>query len=170
MATIIAWGPVVSQWIVLLKIFLCIVLAYFLVRSIFKLVGHVDSSDSKTSGERFHWLLYPWRDKPTRAVVAWSLALVVAILFIFLTPSASVDKTLDTPNDGIEKQMQKTKIPTEKQLQKDAINKDKETHKKNFKNVDSPGIHYKPPKIDPEKNIDAILKRTQNRNKKENRK
>ena len=170
MATVIAWGAVLPQWVVFLKILLCIVFLYFLVRAIFRLVGHVDSSDSKTSSERYHWLLYPWCHKPVRAVVMWGLATVVAILFLFITPSAKVDKTVDTSNESIEQKMQKTKVPTEKDLQKDAIKKDKETRKENFKNVDSPGIHYKPPKIDPEKNIDAILKRTKDRNKKENKK
>ena len=66
--------------------------------------------------------------------------------------------------------MKETKVPTQKELQKERKKRDKETREKNFKHVDSPGIHYKPPKTDPEKNINEILKRTQNRNKKENKK
>lgn len=173
METIFAWGnQATGQWRTVLAALLVLVCAMFTVRAFWKLLRYAESSSSKTSRERYHWIMFPWKHEPTRTATTLLFLTIGAVLFLFLFPSAEYNenKVPDVQNPGVQKEIDKTKIPTGKQLHNDAIKKDKKTRKDNFKNVNSPGIRYKPPKIDPEKNINEILKRAQDRDKKETKK
>lgn len=152
-------------WITLANIVLCVALLGWTVQAVWHLWDQAHSSSGMTSHDRLHWLRHPWRYRSTRSVLLRSLLLTVVTLALFVSPvwrHAPAPNT--TTNKGAVEQIKATAAePTRKQIKQRTVQEDKRRTKENNKAVDSPGIHYRPTKIDPEQHIKDILKRTNQR-------
>lgn len=147
----------VPLWLVLAGIVLCFGLATWTALAVWDLVRYVRTTGSSPQ----NWLRHPWRSRYSRPVLIRSVLTVVAVLLLFFTQRARPDNTLDATQPAPPEYT--GPAPTKKQLEQESARRAQKLHQENQKAVDSPGIHYEPPKIDPEKHIEEILKRTKQR-------
>lgn len=144
-------------WWAVLQAVIGVGLGIYLGLAVWRLVDVVRSSEGRTNRDPHHWLRHPFSFRPTRTVLI--RLLLVIVIPVTLYSGLSVTYTDRDLNDNTAAETPKTKPVTVEQAKEEAVKAEKEQRKRNFEHVDSPGIHYKPKKVDPDEHTRKILER-----------